>query len=79
LSRTDEPFLTKITQSQSQLVCYFCNAHVFIGYPIQSMTTTAILFQQYRKLHQDKPVSVANTTITYGRYENLPPFTEITD
>ncbi|CAG0914485.1 unnamed protein product [Notodromas monacha] len=71
------PYPSKIVQNQPQLVKYSGNAYPFLPYEVVSAKTVVTLssnnIESYTKV---KPVSVTDTSITYGPYENLPAFSE---
>uniref|UniRef100_A0A1W7RAP9 Dolichyl-diphosphooligosaccharide--protein glycosyltransferase subunit 1 n=1 Tax=Hadrurus spadix TaxID=141984 RepID=A0A1W7RAP9_9SCOR len=69
------PYPSHITQSEKQLVLYHGNHYFFSPYPTRIQTTTVTLasssIESYSKL---KPVSHTDNVISYGPYENIPPF-----
>lgn len=69
------PHPKEITQKEKQLVKYVGNIYLHSPYNIMKQTTTVSLpsrnVESYTKF---KPVSQSDSTITYGPYEKLPPF-----
>ncbi|XP_066584348.1 dolichyl-diphosphooligosaccharide--protein glycosyltransferase subunit 1 [Prorops nasuta] len=69
------PHPKEITQKEKQLVKFIGNLYLYSPYSIAKQTTVVSLpsrhIESYSKV---KPFSLADSTITYGLYENLPPF-----
>ncbi|XP_069693452.1 dolichyl-diphosphooligosaccharide--protein glycosyltransferase subunit 1 [Periplaneta americana] len=69
------PHPASITQKEKQLVLYHGNHYFYSPYSITKQTTVVNLgtrsVESYTKL---KPASQSDNTITYGPYENIPPF-----
>lgn len=70
------PYPSHISQSEKQLVNYHGNHYLLTPYLSRKQTTTIQLpsgsVESFTKL---KPASQSDTTITYGLYENVKPFT----
>ncbi|XP_076333063.1 dolichyl-diphosphooligosaccharide--protein glycosyltransferase subunit 1 [Tachypleus tridentatus] len=68
------PYPSQITQSEHQLVYYQGNHYYYSPYLTKTQTTKLTLasnsVESYTKL---KPVSQADSTVTYGPYENVGP------
>lgn len=71
-----EPYPSTISQSEKQLVVYNGNHYYYSPYTTKSQTTVVTLpsssTESFTKL---KPVAYSDNLITYGPYENIPPFT----
>lgn len=69
------PHPKQITQKEKQLVKYIGNVYIYTPYTVGKLTTTVSLpsrnVESYSKI---KPVFQSDSTITYGPYEKLPPF-----
>ncbi|KAF7401307.1 hypothetical protein HZH68_007127 [Vespula germanica] len=69
------PHPKQITQKEKQLVKYIGNVYIYSPYKVGKLTTTVSLpsrnVESYSKI---KPVFQSDSTITYGPYENLSPF-----
>jgi len=69
------PHPASVTQKEKQLVLYHGNHYFYSPYHVAKQTTVVNLgtrnTESYTKL---KPVSQTDNTITYGPYENIPPF-----
>ncbi|KAI4504189.1 hypothetical protein M0802_000660 [Mischocyttarus mexicanus] len=69
------PHPKQITQKEKQLVKYIGNVYIYTPYTVGKLTTTVSLpsrnVENYSKI---KPVFQSDSTITYGPYEKLPPF-----
>merc|ERR1712112_441741 len=72
-----EMFPAAITQKERQLVRLSGNLYTFLPYTVTTQSTTVNLAssnaESYTKV---KPVSLSDTTISYGPYSNIAPFTE---
>jgi len=72
------PHPASITQKEKQLVLYHGNHYFYSPYRVAKQTTVVSLgtrnTESYTKL---KPVSQTDNTITYGPYENIPPFSVV--
>lgn len=70
------PYPNRIAQKERQLVRYFGNHYFYTPYTTTRQTTTVTLYsktaENYSKL---KPVSVSDSTITYGPYSDIAPYT----
>jgi len=69
------PHPASITQKEKQLVLYHGSHYFYSPYRVAKQTTVVNLgtrnIESYTKL---KPVSQTDSTITYGPYENIPPY-----
>ncbi|XP_043487665.1 dolichyl-diphosphooligosaccharide--protein glycosyltransferase subunit 1 [Polistes fuscatus] len=69
------PHPKQITQKEKQLVKYIGNVYIYTPYTVGKLTTTVSLpsrnVESYSKI---KPVFQSDSTITYGPYEKLSPF-----
>eukprot|EP00088_Acartia_fossae_P017193 TRINITY_DN1973_c0_g1_i10.p1 TRINITY_DN1973_c0_g1~~TRINITY_DN1973_c0_g1_i10.p1 ORF type:complete len:605 (-),score=156.57 TRINITY_DN1973_c0_g1_i10:614-2428(-) len=76
LGGAQEMFPAAITQKEKQLARYTGNVYVHSPYPINSQTTTITLasanIESYTK---HEPVSKQDSTVKYGPYNNVAPFT----
>jgi len=72
-----EMFPAAISQKEKQLVRFTGNLYTYLPYTVTTQTTTVQLasssLESYTKT---KPVSLSDTTITYGPYNNIAPFSE---
>lgn len=70
------PYPSKIAQKDRQLVRYFGSHYLYSPYLTTKQTTTVTLYsktaENYTKL---KPITVTDSTITYGPYEDIAPLT----
>jgi len=70
-----EMYPASISQKEKQLVRFTGNLYAYLAYPVTSQTTTVILasnnLESYTKT---KPVSLQDTTITYGPYRERAAF-----
>ncbi|XP_050295309.1 dolichyl-diphosphooligosaccharide--protein glycosyltransferase subunit 1 [Anthonomus grandis grandis] len=75
LTKALNPYPTSIAQKDKQLVRYFGNHYFYSPYPTKTQKTEVLVsarsLENYSKL---KPVSQSDSTITYGPYENIDPF-----
>jgi len=71
-----EMFPAAITQKEKQLVRLTGNLYAFLPYPVTTQSTRLTLatsnVESYTKV---KPVSLSDTTISYGPYSNIAAFT----
>lgn len=71
------PYPSSITQKERQLVRYFGNYYFYSPYITTKQTSTIALksrsIESYTKL---QPVTQTDSTIVYGPYKNIAPFTE---
>lgn len=71
------PYPKEISQKEKQLVKYKENLYLFTPYHVSKQTTTVILpsrnIETYTRL---KPVTLSDTTITYGPFEKKAPFSK---
>merc|ERR1712227_330010 len=71
-----EMFPAAITQKEKQLVRLTGNLYTFLPYPVTTQSTRVNLassnVESYTKV---KPVSLSDTSINYGPYSNIAPFT----
>ena len=69
------PYPSSISQSDKQLVLYHGNHYYYSPYLTKTQTTVVTLpsssTESFSKL---KPVAHSDNLITYGPYENIPPF-----
>ncbi|CAH1175780.1 unnamed protein product [Phaedon cochleariae] len=76
-TRALEPYPSSITQKDKQLVRYFGNHYLYTPYLVTKQKTDVTLYsrsiENYTKL---KPVSISDSTISYGPYSSIEPFTE---
>jgi oligosaccharyltransferase complex subunit alpha (ribophorin I) len=72
------PHPASITQKEKQLVLYNGNHYFYTPYPVTKQSTVVNLgtrsIESYTKL---KPTSQSDYTLTYGPYENIPPFSVV--
>jgi len=72
-----EMYPAAITQKEKQLVRFVGNVYCYLPYPTVTQTTTVSLassnIESYTKT---KPVSASDSTLTYGPYKNIQPFSE---
>jgi len=77
LGGAQEMYPAAITQKEKQLARYIGNVYTFLPYTVTSQTSTVTLassnVESYTKI---KPVTQSDTTIKYGPYSNIAPFTE---
>lgn len=77
LGLAQEMYPAAITQKDKQLVRFTGNHYVYLPYTVTSQVTTVTLasstVESYTKL---KPVTQSDTTIKYGPYANIAPFSE---
>ncbi|KAF5274513.1 hypothetical protein FQA39_LY07125 [Lamprigera yunnana] len=70
------PYPSSIIQKEKQLVRYFGNHYFYSPYPTVKQTTSVIVntrsIENYSKL---KPVSQSDSSIMYGPYSEITPFT----
>ncbi|XP_014247750.1 dolichyl-diphosphooligosaccharide--protein glycosyltransferase subunit 1 [Cimex lectularius] len=75
LTHTLTPYPTAITQKEKQLVRYSGNHYIHLPYYVEKQTTVVNLgsrnIESYSKLN---PVSLLDSTITYGPYNKVKPF-----
>ncbi|XP_055376168.1 dolichyl-diphosphooligosaccharide--protein glycosyltransferase subunit 1 [Condylostylus longicornis] len=71
-----QAYPASITQSEKQLVRYFGNLYFFSPYKTVNQETSVYLSSRNVESYtQIKPVSMSESTISYGNYENIAPFT----
>lgn len=72
------PHPASITQKDKQLVLYNGNHYFYSPYPVKEQSTIVNLgtrnVESYTKL---KPSSQSENIITYGSYEDVPPFSVV--
>ncbi|XP_023017280.1 dolichyl-diphosphooligosaccharide--protein glycosyltransferase subunit 1 [Leptinotarsa decemlineata] len=77
LMKSLEPYPNSITQKEKQLVRYFGNHYFYSPYFTTKQKTDVTLssrgVENYTKL---KPVSLSDSTISYGPYSSIQPFTD---
>jgi len=77
LGGAQEMYPAAITQKEKQLARYIGNVYTYLPYTVSSQTTTVSLasssLESYTKV---KPVSQSGSTIKYGPYSNIAPFTD---
>jgi len=70
-----EMFPAAITQKEKQLARFVGNLFCYLAYPVTTQTTTVLLpsstIESYTKT---KPVSLADSTLTYGPHKNTAAF-----
>merc|ERR1712079_920695 len=70
-------FPAQITQKEKQLVRFIGNLYAFLPYTVTTQSTTIALassnVESYTKV---KPVSLSDTTLSYGPYNNVAAFTK---
>merc|ERR1719342_991247 len=75
LGKALEMFPAAISQKEKQLVRFTGNLYMFSPYTTTTQTSTVLLasssLESYTKT---KPVSLSDSTITYGPYNNIAPF-----
>lgn len=70
-----KPFPSSIGQSERQLVQYFGNVYVYSPYPtVTQKTTVHLSSRNVESYTQFKPSTQADSTITYGPYDNVAAF-----
>lgn len=77
ISKGIVPYPGSITQKEKQLVRYFGNHYFYSPYPTTKQTTVVTLgsrtIENYSKL---KPVSQADSSLTYGPYNDIPAYSK---
>nr|CAH7716622.1 unnamed protein product [Callosobruchus chinensis] len=77
LTKSLQPYPTSIAQKDKQLVRYFGNHYFYTPYTVTKQKTDVMLssrtIESYTKL---KPVTQSDSTVSYGPYNNIEPFTE---
>lgn len=72
------PHPSEITQKEKQLVQYRGNAYLYSPYKVTAQTTKILLSSSsVESFTKVKPSSQSDSTITYGPYENIAPFTQV--
>merc|ERR1712223_1420052 len=70
-----EMYPAAITQKEKQLARFNGNLYCYLAYPVTTQTTTVSLASSNIESHtKTKPVSVSDSTITYGPHKNTPAF-----
>lgn len=74
-----EPHPAEIWQSERQLVRFFGSAHLFSPYATDSASLSVQLASSNVVAYsrQPEPVDKRDTTINYGPYKELPPYSEV--
>ena len=76
LGKALEMFPAQITQKEKQLARFSGNLYAFLPYPVTTQSTTVALatsnVESYTKI---KPVSLSETTLSYGPFNNIAAFT----
>jgi len=76
LGRALEMYPAQITQKEKQLARFTGNLYAFLPYPVTTQSTTVSLassnVESYTKT---KPVSLSETTLSYGPFNNIAAFT----
>lgn len=73
-----DPFPRQITQAEKQYVVFTGDLYIFSPYKVKTqMTTVTTASSTIESYTKTKPVSVSESTITYGPYENKEPFSEV--
>lgn len=77
LGKALEMFPAQITQKEKQLVKFTGNLYTFLAYPVTTQSTSLTLasstVESYTKV---KPVSLSDTSLSYGPYNNVAAFTQ---
>lgn len=74
-TRSLKPFPSSIGQSERQLVQYFGNVYFYSPYPtVTQKTSVHLSSRNVESYTQFKPSSQADSTVTYGPYDNVPAF-----
>ena len=77
LGKALEMFPAQISQKEKQLVKFTGNLYSYLAYPVTTQSTSITLasssVESYTKV---KPVSLSDTSLNYGPYNNVAPFTE---
>lgn len=72
-----KPLPEQITQQEKQLVQYFGTAYFYSPYKtVTQKTTIHLASKSVESFTQVKPSSHSDTTITYGPYDNIEPFSD---
>ena len=72
------PHPAEITQKEKQLVQYRGSAYIYSPYKITTQTTKILLSSSnVESFTKVKPSTQSDSTITYGPYENIAPFTGV--
>nr|CAG4643152.1 EOG090X04O4 [Ilyocryptus agilis] len=72
-----KPHPAEITQKEKQLVQYTGNAYIYSPYKVTSQTTKVLLSSSnVESFTKVKPSSHSDSTVTYGPYENVAPFSQ---
>ena len=78
-SHSLEAYPAEIKQSEKQLMRFNGNVYFYSPYKTTTQTTTVNLasssVESYTK--SPKPASLSDTTVTYGAYENIDAFSEV--
>ena len=76
LGKALEMYPAQITQKEKQLARFLGNLYAFLPYPVTTQSTTVSLassnVESYTKT---KPVSLSETTLSYGPFNNIAAFT----
>lgn len=72
------PHPAVITQKEKQLFQYRGNAYLYSPYKVGSQTTKVLLSSSnVESFTRIKPAAQSDTTITYGPYSDVSPWTEV--
>ena len=78
-SHSLHPYPTHITQSEHQHVRFIGNVYFYSPYRTQSLTTVvSCATSNIESYTREKPVSASEKTVTYGPYDNVEPFKQVT-
>lgn len=78
LSEQLRPYPTEITQSDKQYVVYKGNHYAYSAYAtVKQSTQVSLASERVESYTQLKPTSKSEATITYGPYDNVKPFSQV--
>ena len=73
-----KPYPEEITQADKQYVLYNGNVYFYSLYQTKQQTTSVVLSSdKVESYTQLKPTTKSDSTITYGPYENIKPFEQV--
>merc|ERR1711936_185070 len=71
-----EMYPAAITQKEKQLARFIGNIYCYLPYPVTTQTTTvALASSNVESYTKTKPVSLSETTLSYGPFNNIAAFT----
>ena len=71
-----EMFPAAITQKEKQLAKFTGNLYAFLAYPVTTQSTSlALATSNVESYTKTKPVSLSDTTLNYGPFNNIAAFT----